>query len=127
MATSEQRTAAQIFGEYLQELRALNKLSLRAVEAATNNVVSNAYLSQLETGKIAKPSPHILLALSQAYGVPYEAVMQRAGYFPASQEISSGERQAKVATFLGDTLTTEEEDALLTYLRFLRTQKKKQK
>jgi len=127
MEISEQKAAPKIFGEYLQELRALTKLSLRAVEAATNNVVSNAYLSQLETGKITKPSPHILLALSQAYGIPYEAVMQRAGYFPASQEISSGERQAKVATFLGDTLTTEEEDALLTYLRFLRDQKKKQK
>jgi len=42
-------------------------MSLRQVEEATEKEVSNAYLSQLETGKIVKPSPNILHALARVY------------------------------------------------------------
>ena len=39
-------------------------MTLREVEEATNKEVSNGYLSQLESGRISKPSPHILYTLS---------------------------------------------------------------
>ena len=44
-------------------------MKLRDVEKASDKEISNAYLSQLETGKIEKPSPHVLHALAEVYRV----------------------------------------------------------
>jgi hypothetical protein len=46
-------------GGLLAHLRVAKGLSLRQVEEATDKAVSNAYLSQLEKGRIQKPSPHV--------------------------------------------------------------------
>jgi transcriptional regulator with XRE-family HTH domain len=46
----------------------------------TGKAVSNAYLSQLEHGKIKRPSPNVLHSLAEVYAVPYEALMEKAGY-----------------------------------------------
>ncbi len=99
-------------------------MSLREVEEATNKEVSNGYLSQLESGKIVKPSPHVLYALSNALSVNYEALMQRAGYILPRAPRSAGTKHGRAATFAIDNLTAEEESELLKYLTFLRTQKK---
>lgn len=47
-------------------------LSMRDVEAILNGELSNAYLSQLENGKIKSPSAHVVLMLCAAYGVSHE-------------------------------------------------------
>jgi len=96
-------------------------MSLRKVEEVTQKEVSNAYLSQLETGKIEKPSPHILLALSSAYEVPYENLMQRAGYLVSSSSRRDDEKHGKAATNSIDNLTRDEEAELLRYLSFYRS------
>ena len=54
-------------GALLADLRTAKGLSLREVEEATDRAVSNAYLSQLENGKIQKPSPNVLHSLSGVY------------------------------------------------------------
>ena len=72
-------------GGLLADLRTARGLSLREVEAATDGAVSNAYLSQLENGKIKKPSPNVLHSLAQVYAVPYEALMEKAGYLLPSK------------------------------------------
>src|SRR2546425_8968864 len=51
-------------GALLADLRTAKGLSLRQVEEATDRAVSNAYLSQLENGKIQKPSPNVLHSLA---------------------------------------------------------------
>jgi transcriptional regulator with XRE-family HTH domain len=58
-------------------------LTLRAVEAETG--ISNAYLSQLETGKAENPSPTHLLKLSRLYEFPLDELYAAAGYAPSSQ------------------------------------------
>jgi HTH-type transcriptional regulator, competence development regulator len=73
-------TTTTNLGGFLKKARQDVKMSLRDVEEATGKEVSNAYLSQLESGKITKPSPHILYSLSTALGVAYDALMERAGY-----------------------------------------------
>jgi transcriptional regulator with XRE-family HTH domain len=93
-------------------------LSLREVEEASGKAVSNAYLSQLENGKIKKPSPNVLHSLAEVYAVPYEALMEKAGYLLPSE--SGGGRQKRLAAFAIDDLTAEEEEELLKYLAFLR-------
>lgn len=115
--------SAKTFGLYIAGLRAKTGLSLRAVEQATDNEVSNAYLSQLENGKIAKPSPDILFSLSEVYGVTYESLMERAGYIGHGKKRSDNQKHGSAATFAIDNLTKDEETALLKYLKFVRTEK----
>lgn len=110
-------------GQFIKKARTDLKLSQREVEDATGREVSNAYLSQLESGKITKPSPHILYALSTALAVPYETLMERAGYIVPSIERPENAKHGRAATFAVDNLTAEEESALLDYLAYLRSKK----
>src|SRR5688572_12868989 len=68
----------ETFSKFIQNARNRLGLSLRAVEEATG--VSNAYLSQLEQGKIKQPSPLILHKLSEVYQVPYSELFRLVGY-----------------------------------------------
>ncbi len=106
-------------GAMLADLRTAKGLTLREVEEATGKAVSNAYLSQLENGKIRKPSPNVLHHLAKVYVVPYEALMEKAGYLLTSAN-GPGHRK-RLAAFAIDDLTAEEEEELLKYLAFLRS------
>lgn len=125
--------APQSLGEYLAHVRVVKKMTLREVEEACDREVSNAYLSQLENGRISKPSPNILHALAEVYGVPYERLMEKAGYISAvstaspSRPSSAIPRHGRAATFADENLTEEEEEELLKYLAFLRSQVKGRK
>jgi HTH-type transcriptional regulator, competence development regulator len=116
-------------GQYLANIRKVRRLTLREVEQATGGAVSNAYLSQLENNKISRPSPNILNALARALVVPYETLMEKAGYEAPSEHDVPGLRSAapakkvKPSVFDETNLTGEEETALLEYLAFLRSRK----
>jgi transcriptional regulator with XRE-family HTH domain len=107
-------------GGLLADLRVAKGLSLRQVEEATGQAVSNAYLSQLEKGKIQKPSPNVLHSLAAVYAVPYESLMEKAGYLLPSHGDTGGRRR-RLTAFAIDDLTAEEEEELLKYLAFLRS------
>lgn len=107
------------FGEYLKKARQAKGLSLRAVEEVTG--VSNAYLSQLEQGKIRQPSPVILHKLSQLYELSYADIMRSVGYpVPGDEETQTGTLAARIGP-----VTEEEEEELVDYLKFLRSKKKR--
>ena len=106
-------------GSLLADLRKAKGFSLREVEEATGKAVSNAYLSQLEKGRIKKPSPNVLHSLAEVYSVSYEALMDKAGYLTASEARGRG-RRTRLAAFTIADLTAEEEEELLKYLAFLR-------
>ena len=116
---SQSKSQPGELGPLLADLRVAKGLSLRQVEDAARGAVSNAYLSQLENGRIRKPSPNVLHSLAEVYGVPYEALMDRAGYLLPST--GSGGRRNRLAVFSIDDLTAEEEEELLKYLAFLRS------
>jgi len=106
---------------YLKQRRTKLQLTLRQVEAATG--IQNAYLSQLENGKITKPSPAVLHKLADPYQLPYEMLLEMAGH-----PVPFRKTDSSVSNRLPDelsTLTNEEEDKLLEYLRFLRSQEKR--
>lgn len=111
-------------GQYLASIRHDRKMSLRQVEEASNKEVSNAYLSQLETGKIVQPSPGILNTLSEIYKIDYVQLMELAGYLPQSTTRDAKAKHGRVATFAEHNLTPEEEAELIEYLQFLRTKKR---
>jgi HTH-type transcriptional regulator, competence development regulator len=119
-------TAAHALGSYLKEVRKKSDLALRDVEDATD--ISNAYLSQLENGKVTKPSPHILHALATLYRVPYETLMERAGYVTVkktSEQTSAIHQSGQLPASSFEGITEEEEVHLLGYLNFIRSQAKK--
>jgi len=112
-------------GPYLASLRHGKKLSLRQVEIACDGEVSNAYLSQLENARIVNPAPRILHALAEVYEVPYEKLMERAGYLQPADTRAETTRHGRAATYSVDNLTREEEAALLQYLAFVRSREGK--
>ncbi|TAL35809.1 MAG: XRE family transcriptional regulator [Phenylobacterium sp.] len=111
-------------GQFLKKARQDVRMSLREVEEATGREVSNAYLSQLESGKITKPSPHILYALSTSLGVAYDALMEHAGYIVPNSPRTEGEKHGRAATFAIDNLSAEEEAELLDYLTYIRSKRR---
>ena len=60
----------------------------------------------------------MLHSLAAVYAVPYEALMEKAGYLLPSED--GGGRRRRLAAFAIDDLTAEEEEELLKYLAFLR-------
>ena len=118
-------------GQYLWTLRKAAAMTLREVEDASQNRVSNAYLSQLETGRIKIPSPAILYELAEVYGsrlpknatavCSYERMMELAGHI--RPETKPTKNRSRLPTFAGEKLTPEEEDELLKYLAFIRMRK----
>jgi transcriptional regulator with XRE-family HTH domain len=125
-AQPEKSTAAHALGSYLKEVRKKSGLSLREVEEATD--ISNAYLSQLENGRVTQPSPHILHAVAAVYRVPYETLMERAGYLtlkkPSDQK-GAVRQSGRLPASSFEDITEEEEVHLLGYLNFIRSQAKK--
>lgn len=110
-------------GIFLASARNELGLTLRAVQEGTG--ISNAYLSQLEHGKIKTPAPQNLYKLAEIYRVPYELLMKLAGYpvpeaSPAEQHPSIDTLSARIGT-----VTREEEEALVEYLQFIRSRKRR--
>lgn len=120
---TDDRNVENALGAYLSSLRTAKGLTLRQVEEATDGEVSNAYLSQLEHGRISKPSPNILYSLATVYGAPYDKLMEKAGYIGAAGTRKAGEKHGRAATFAIDNLSPEEEDQLLDFLAYLRSRK----
>src|SRR5262249_48774579 len=104
---------------FLVSARNATGKSLRAVERETG--ISNAYLSQLENGKIKSPSPQNLHKLGELYGVSYELLMELAG-FPVPNTVSAPAPQ-RVAARIGP-VTKDEEEALVEYLQFIRSRRR---
>src|SRR5437867_2497795 len=100
-------------GEVLRRRREELGVTLREVEDKI--AISNAYLSQLENGKISRPSPSVLRKLADFYKVSYARLMELAGHPAITQE-----RKAvffRTSTGLQE-ITKDEEKELVEYLRF---------
>ena len=72
------------FGSYLKQVRKSRGLSLKQVETAA--AVSNAYISQIETGRRRPPHPDILKKLAKVYDVPVRDLLIKAGYLDDDSE-----------------------------------------
>lgn len=60
-------------GEFLKLAREIKGLTLREAEAKTN--ISNAYISQVETGSIKEPSFKNVYLLCELYGIKIETLV----------------------------------------------------
>ncbi len=103
-------------GAVLRQAREVRALS--AVDTARAAGISGAYLSKLENDAVKKPSPHVLLQLSEALAVPYADLMRLSGYRVPGE--SSANPVAAVGAALFADLTDDERDELLAYLAWYR-------
>jgi transcriptional regulator with XRE-family HTH domain len=110
---------SKTLGDRLKEAREMIPLTLREVEEATN--ISNAYLSQLENGKIRKPSASVLYKLASVYNVPLDSLLGAAGIIEKYTPEQS--RLLQTIALSAGKLTKEEEEELLKYLKYLRAKK----
>lgn len=106
--------ANHTLGRFLRAARDAKALSLRDVERST--AISNAYLSQVESGRIKEPSPNVLFKLAELYQVDYAQLMALAGY-PSPK---LGRRRTENALNRLGPVTAEEAGQLSEYLAFLR-------
>jgi transcriptional regulator with XRE-family HTH domain len=110
-------------GDYLKAGREAKGHTLRAVEDATG--ISNAYLSQVEGRKIKSPSPVDLRKLCELYGLDYALAMEYAGY-PLPEGVQASTQQQRFLARLG-SMTEADEEALVDYMDYLRSKKRKKK
>jgi transcriptional regulator with XRE-family HTH domain len=113
---------SETLGDYLKEVRKKRQFTLRNVEEEIK--ISNAYLSQLENGKIISPSPVILNKLAKYYRISYEKLMNLAGYpVPPKPDIVDDRPKFRMSNDFKD-ITQEETKKLMEYLEFLRSKKR---
>lgn len=118
--------SSKSLGKLLKNRRLDLGLTLRTIEEATN--ISNAYLSMLENDKITKPSASTLHTLSEIYRIPLQNLLESAGIIKKQENLNSAKPKIyeEIAFKLkeADTLTDEEAEVLLNYLRFIRNERK---
>jgi transcriptional regulator with XRE-family HTH domain len=108
-------------GKTLKDSRELMSLTLRQVEEATE--ISNAYLSQLENDKIKKPSANVLYKLANLYNVELDNLLYAAGIIQTQSPKKS--KLLNTIALSAEKLSSEEEQALLDYLKYLRFSNKR--
>jgi transcriptional regulator with XRE-family HTH domain len=108
------------FGAVLRQAREVRRLS--AVETARAAGISGAYLSKLENGAVKRPSPHVLLQLSEALTLPYADLMRLSGYRVPGE--ATGPATVAVGAALFADITDDEREELLEYLAWYRTRRR---
>jgi HTH-type transcriptional regulator, competence development regulator len=78
-------------------------------------------------GASASLRRNMLHSLAEVYAIPYDLLMEKAGYITASSERKEGAKHGRVATFADENPTSLEEEELLKYLAFLRSRGSRKK
>lgn len=107
-------------GATLARARRMVGMSLRAVEAATGNTVTNGYLSQIEKGSVTQPSPNVLYHLAEVYGLDYGELLVKAGHrLPREQVAPDAQAVEGLPLKALAGLTAGERAELAEYIEFL--------
>ncbi len=110
-------------GTYLWDTRQALGWSLREAQEATS--VSNAYINQMETGKIKNPSPSILQKIADAYKAPYHHLMELAGHIKPSTGSAKRRGVLPTSTLADVELSKDEEQEVRQFISFLKMRNKK--
>lgn len=81
------------FGEFLKKVREDKSISQRLL--AEKSGISNAEISRIETGNRQNPSPDVLRQLAPVLEVPYEVLMEKAGYINDRSMAMAENREAE--------------------------------
>jgi len=100
------------FGEFVKAQRRLAQVSQRNL--ARMSGVSDSYLSQIERGNY-RPSPHVVKALAQAFGLKPEQLYTMLGFMDDEQ--GGGKPTVEQAIQLDPKLEPAQKDALIRVYR----------
>ncbi len=103
-------------GANLRDMRERRKLSLR--EVARRSEINSGYLSQLERGEVAQPTPSMLKRLADGYEVSLATLMGWAGYATAEPPMTP--QLAKAMNYIGSSPSDDEVEAIRAVLKVLR-------
>ena len=120
MPTSPVKPQPGTLGWRLRRARA--DRSLKSVADEAN--ITAAYLQKLERNNVQKPSPNVLHALGSELKIPYEELMELAGYVAPDGD-ASRVSEGNVLTYAlsSERLTEDEAAKLLEYLDWYRHRK----
>lgn len=107
------------FGSVLRRARQVRGLS--GSDAARAAGISATYMGKLEADAVKRPSPHVLLQLSEALAVPYADLMRLSGYRVPGEAAANPQESVGAALFAD--LTDDERDELLEYLAWYRARR----
>ena len=99
----------------------MRNLSLkRAAEPAG---ISAAYLQKLERDDVKQLSPHVLHALAEVLEIPYDKLMELAGYVvPAADKAKVKPGSVLAYALSSEQISEEEAEALARYLSWYRNE-----
>jgi transcriptional regulator with XRE-family HTH domain len=113
--------AAASLGAQLHEVRKVRNLSLKG--AAEPAGISAAYLQKLERNDVKQPSPHVLYALAEVLDIPYEKLMELAGYVvPAADKAKVKPGSVLAYALSSEDISEDEAEVLARYLRWYRNE-----
>lgn len=120
----------QRFGAFLRRLRQQRGWSLREVEAKTGGKVHNAYLSQVESGKILRPSLETMVQLSLVFNIDFWTLATESGLLPKDvPEKPKTSQQPHPLEMIPrkkvEDLTFEELELVSEFIDFLKWRRKK--
>jgi transcriptional regulator with XRE-family HTH domain len=108
----------QSLGEKLKAARKERGMSLRDVERETE--ISNAHLSQVESGKIERPDMSMLYLLATLYELDYRELLVAAGYGIAEESSGRERQRMTVAMRAMKDLSAREQHEVLGFMSDLR-------
>lgn len=106
-----------------RELRTVRKLRERSLQGVAGPAkISVAYLQKLENGTVNDPSPRVLRRLAGALEVPYDRLMELAGYLdPGHDQRHPPSPVPQVLA--GEELSEAEWMAVAAFVRYLKAQR----
>jgi transcriptional regulator with XRE-family HTH domain len=93
-------------GKELRKAREKAGLSLDSAVGPAN--ISAAYLHKLEHGNVMSPSPRVLARLAGVLEIPYQRLMELAGYLDEKQLADARSRKQKPHPLANQQLTPDE-------------------
>lgn len=123
-------------GEYVSYIRQTREYTLKDVVEFVRTAIKNkgldpqcslsrGYLSNLETGKHFQPSPFKLKALAFVYKIPYESLLQKAGYWEAKVNKLKQDTTLTLMLKEVDDMTNAEIQSVMDYIDFVKSRRTK--
>ena len=122
--------------DYLYYLRTLRHLSMRDVEEEAKRLykkggikkgglISYAYISNIESRRVSKPSPVILRTLALVYNIAQEMVLEKAGYLDRKRPKLEEDIAFTLMLKEVPQMTDDENQSLLDSIDFVKSRRKR--
>lgn len=122
--------------EYLRSVREAKGYTIRVVidlinqsiskkELEDQAAISRGYLSNLESGKYIHPSPFKLKGLAVAYNIPYELLLNKAGYWDKTSKKVKEDATFTLMLKEVQDMTVRERQTVLDYIEYVKSRRSK--